>query len=95
MTLLGGVGTLPGPIVGAFIIVAMDNYLAQTGSWVTIIEGLIFVACVLTFRRGIVGVLAPYLFGTRGPAKISTPSVEQGPASAGSSTAAQISESSS
>jgi branched-chain amino acid transport system permease protein len=65
MTLVGGVGTLPGPIVGAFIIVAMDNYLAQTGSWVTIIEGVIFVICVLTFRSGIVGMLAPYV--TRAP----------------------------
>ncbi|HWB51031.1 MAG TPA: branched-chain amino acid ABC transporter permease [Stellaceae bacterium] len=61
MTLVGGVGTPLGPVVGAFIIVTMENYLAQTGSWVTVIEGVIFVVCVLTFRRGIVGVLAPYL----------------------------------
>ena len=62
MTLVGGVGTLLGPVVGAFIIVTMENYLAQMRrSWVTIIEGIIFaVVCVLTFRRGIVGVLAPY-----------------------------------
>ena len=61
MTLLGGIGTLLGPVVGAFIVTAMQNYLAQTGSWVTIIEGVIFVICVLTFRQGIVGVVAPYL----------------------------------
>jgi branched-chain amino acid transport system permease protein len=65
MTLVGGVGTLLGPVVGAFIIVAMEIYLAQTGSWVTIIEGAIFVVCVLTFRRGIVGVIVPYVTGDR------------------------------
>jgi branched-chain amino acid transport system permease protein len=65
MTLIGGLGTILGPVLGAFIITAMDTYLAQTGSWVTIIEGVIFVICVLTFRRGIVGVLAPYLGGKR------------------------------
>ena len=61
MTLVGGAGTLLGPVVGAFVIVTMENYLAQMGSWVTIIEGVIFVICVLTFRSGVVGVLAPYL----------------------------------
>jgi len=66
MTLVGGLGTLLGPVVGAFVIVTMENYLAQTGSWVTIIEGVIFVICVLTFRRGIIGVVAPYLAGGRG-----------------------------
>jgi branched-chain amino acid transport system permease protein len=55
MTLLGGLGTVLGPVVGAFIVIAMENYLAQYGSWVTIIQGVIFVLCVLTFRRGIVG----------------------------------------
>jgi branched-chain amino acid transport system permease protein len=65
MTLIGGLGTILGPVLGACIITAMDTYLAQTGSWVTIIEGVIFVICVLTFRRGIVGVLAPYLGGKR------------------------------
>jgi branched-chain amino acid transport system permease protein len=55
MTLLGGLGTVLGPVVGAFIIVTMENYLAQFGSYVTIIQGVIFVVCVLTFRRGIVG----------------------------------------
>src|SRR5690348_8984417 len=55
MTLLGGLGTVLGPVVGAFITVTMENYLAQFGSWVTVIQGGIFVVCVLTFRRGVVG----------------------------------------
>ncbi len=55
MTLLGGLGTVFGPVVGAFIDVTMENYLAQYGSWVTVIQGVIFVVCVLTFRRGVVG----------------------------------------
>ncbi len=55
MTLLGGMGTLYGPVVGALIVVAMQNYLAQYGQWVTVIQGAVFVACVLVFRRGIVG----------------------------------------
>jgi branched-chain amino acid transport system permease protein len=75
MTLVGGVGTFLGPVVGAFIIVTMENYLAQAGSWVTIIEGVIFVVCVLTFRRGIVGVIAPYLTGKSEPA-VAEPSAE-------------------
>jgi len=55
MTLLGGLGTLFGPVVGAAIIITMQNYLAQLGAWVTVVQGLIFVACVLAFRKGIVG----------------------------------------
>jgi branched-chain amino acid transport system permease protein len=55
MTLVGGLGTVFGPVIGAFIIVATQQYLAGFGSWVTVIQGSIFVACVLTFRRGIVG----------------------------------------
>ena len=65
MTLIGGIGTILGPVVGAFVIVTMETYLAQAGSWVTIIEGVIFVICVLTFRQGIVGVIAPYLVGRK------------------------------
>jgi branched-chain amino acid transport system permease protein len=57
MTLLGGLGTVFGPVVGAFIVVAMENYLAQLGSWVTVTQGVIFVICVLTFRRGVIGEL--------------------------------------
>jgi len=61
MTLLGGLGTVFGPAVGAFIIVAMQNYLSGFGQWVTVIQGVIFVVCVLLFRRGIVGVFAHVL----------------------------------
>ena len=57
MTLLGGMGTLYGPVVGAVVVVAMQNYLAGFGEWVTVIQGVIFVAYVLLFRRGIVGEL--------------------------------------
>ncbi len=58
MTLLGGLGTVFGPVVGAFAVVAMQNYLAPFGQWVLVIQGAIFVVCVLAFRRGIVGELA-------------------------------------
>jgi branched-chain amino acid transport system permease protein len=60
MTLVGGLGTIFGPVVGAFVIIAMQQYLAGFGQWVTVIQGVIFVACVLTFRRGIVGEIAHY-----------------------------------
>ena len=60
MTLLGGMGTIFGPVVGAFVIVALENYLAGFGEWVTIITGVIFVVCVLAFRRGIVGELTAW-----------------------------------
>jgi branched-chain amino acid transport system permease protein len=56
MTLLGGLGTIFGPLVGAATIVTLQNELAdKVGSWVTVIMGVIFVLCVLVFRRGIVG----------------------------------------
>jgi branched-chain amino acid transport system permease protein len=55
MTLLGGMGTILGPALGATIVITMQNYLANLGSWVTIIMGVTFVVCVLLFRRGIVG----------------------------------------
>ena len=61
MTLVGGLGTVFGPAVGALAVLAMENYLAQLGAWVTIVEGAIFVVCVLTFRRGIVGELARWI----------------------------------
>jgi len=61
MTLLGGLGTIFGPVVGALIIITMENYLAQLGAWVTIVQGAIFVVCVLTFRRGVIGEIAHYL----------------------------------
>jgi branched-chain amino acid transport system permease protein len=60
MVILGGLGTVLGPVVGAFVLTTMENYLAQFGSWVTIIEGAIFIFCVLTFRRGIVGELQAF-----------------------------------
>jgi branched-chain amino acid transport system permease protein len=58
MTLVGGLGTIFGPVVGAFLIIAMENYLAPLGQWVLVIQGVIFVVCVLLFRRGIVGEIA-------------------------------------
>jgi branched-chain amino acid transport system permease protein len=58
ITLVGGLGTIFGPVVGAFLIVALENYLAPFGQWVLVIQGVIFVVCVLVFRRGIVGELA-------------------------------------
>ena len=61
MTLIGGMGTVFGPIVGAAVIVTMQNYLATMGAWVTVIQGCIFVICVLLFREGVVGVLARWL----------------------------------
>lgn len=57
MTLLGGMGTVFGPIVGAAVVITMQNYLATYGAWVTIIQGTIFVLAVLLFREGIIGVL--------------------------------------
>lgn len=61
MTLLGGMGTVFGPMVGAAVIITMQNYLASLGAWVTVIQGAIFVVAVLLFREGIVGVLAKRL----------------------------------
>jgi branched-chain amino acid transport system permease protein len=58
MTLVGGLGTIFGPVIGAFVIIAMENYLAEFGQWVTVIQGLVFVVCVLAFRRGIIGEIA-------------------------------------
>jgi branched-chain amino acid transport system permease protein len=61
MTLVGGLGTVFGPVVGAFIIVGMQQYLSGLGQWVTVIQGTVFVVCVLTFRRGIIGEIAHLL----------------------------------
>ena len=58
MTLLGGMGTILGPTVGAFIVLTLQNYLASLEGWVTVITGVIFVICVLAFRRGVVGEIA-------------------------------------
>ena len=58
MTLLGGMGTFAGPVIGAFTIIGLQDYLAdRVGSWVTVIIGAIFVVCVLAFRKGFVGEL--------------------------------------
>ena len=61
MTLVGGLGTIFGPVVGAFTVVAMQTYLSGYGQWVTVIQGAIFVLCVLAFRRGIIGEIAAKL----------------------------------
>ena len=61
MTLLGGMGTVFGPLIGAAAIVTMQNYFAGFGAWVTVLQGVIFVVSVLLFREGIVGVLAKWL----------------------------------
>jgi branched-chain amino acid transport system permease protein len=60
MTLVGGLGTIFGPVAGAFVIIAMQNFLNALDQWVTVIQGVIFVACVLLFRRGIIGEVAHY-----------------------------------
>jgi len=58
MTLLGGMGTFAGPVIGAFTIIGLQDYLAdRVGSWVTVIIGAIFVVCVLAFRKGFIGEL--------------------------------------
>jgi branched-chain amino acid transport system permease protein len=61
MTLLGGMGTIFGPFVGAAVIVTMQNYFAGFGAWVTILQGTIFVISVLLFREGIVGVISRWI----------------------------------
>ena len=58
MTLVGGMGTVFGPVVGAAVIIGMQNYLASLGDWVLIVQGGIFVVVVMLFRRGIVGEIA-------------------------------------
>lgn len=62
MTLLGGVGTFFGPVFGAGLVISLQNLLAdKVGSWVTVIIGVIFVLCVLAFRKGVVGELQAFL----------------------------------
>jgi branched-chain amino acid transport system permease protein len=61
MTLLGGLGTVFGPVVGAFVLVGLETGLRSFGAWITIAQGTIFVVCVLIFRRGIVGELGRLL----------------------------------
>jgi branched-chain amino acid transport system permease protein len=64
MTLVGGLGTLFGPVAGAFFIITLENYLTTIGQWVFVVQGIIFVVCVLLFRRGLIGELA-HLFRIR------------------------------
>jgi branched-chain amino acid transport system permease protein len=61
MTLLGGMGTVLGPVVGAFTVVTLQSELSAIGSWVTVVIGAIFVVCVLAFRRGFIGELGRML----------------------------------
>jgi branched-chain amino acid transport system permease protein len=62
MTLLGGMGTFAGPVIGAFTIIGLQNLLAdRVGEWVTVIIGAIFVICVVAFRRGFVGELLAWV----------------------------------
>jgi branched-chain amino acid transport system permease protein len=65
MTLLGGMGTIFGPVAGAFVIASMEHYLSDLGAWVTIAQGIIFVVCVLAFRRGIMGEIEAFLRNRR------------------------------
>ena len=58
MALLGGMGTIFGPVMGAAVLIALENYLAPFGAWVTVTQGVVFVVCVLAFRRGIIGEIA-------------------------------------
>jgi branched-chain amino acid transport system permease protein len=61
MSLLGGVGTFFGPVLGSGVVIALQNILAdKVGEWVTVIIGAIFVVCVLAFRKGIVGEIQAY-----------------------------------
>ena len=60
MALVGGLGTIIGPVVGAFIIITMQNYLAATGEFVLVIQGVIFVVIVMAFRKGLVGELTDW-----------------------------------
>jgi branched-chain amino acid transport system permease protein len=61
MTLIGGLGRYTGPVVGAFVVVALEKLLAEAGGWVTVAQGTVFVICVLAFREGIMGKLAAAL----------------------------------
>ncbi len=61
MTLLGGMGTIFGPIIGAIMINGIENYLAQLGAWFAVTQGVIFVLCIMFFRRGLLGELAARL----------------------------------
>ncbi|MEO7730213.1 MAG: branched-chain amino acid ABC transporter permease [Kofleriaceae bacterium] len=61
MTLIGGLGRFTGPVVGAFVIIALEKIFAESGGWVTVAQGVVFVLCVLLFRQGIMGKLSALL----------------------------------
>jgi branched-chain amino acid transport system permease protein len=65
MTIIGGMGTIYGPVIGAFVVEGMQEYLAGFGQWVVVIQGAIFILCVLVFRRGIVGELTRFSWPRR------------------------------
>ena len=67
MTLLGGVGTVLGPVVGATVVVVLQTLLATAGSWSTVVVGLVFMTCVLLFRKGLVGELQAVRWRRRTP----------------------------
>lgn len=67
MTLLGGAGTIAGPVAGAFVLVALQSYFADAGAPVTIVQGLMFVACVMLFRKGLAGQIETWLRACTGP----------------------------
>jgi len=73
MTLVGGMGTLFGPVIGAIFVVSLDNLLAPFGSWFTVVMGVIFVACVLLFKKGFVGSLRWPLRRPRPPTDMPVP----------------------
>jgi branched-chain amino acid transport system permease protein len=73
MSLLGGIGTLLGPIIGALAFVSLQNYLAPLGSWVLIVQGVIFILCVLLFREGLVGLTTQLWNAITG--RVSTPPI--------------------
>ncbi|HSV84221.1 MAG TPA: branched-chain amino acid ABC transporter permease [Ramlibacter sp.] len=86
MVLIGGIGTVMGPVVGAAVLVTMLNYLARYGAWVTVIQGAIFVACVLFLRKGVVGTLVlPLLQKLRRTPAAASPVIDQPPAAVGDS----------
>ncbi len=60
MVLMGGVGTVLGPVVGAFMLAGIEFLLSQLNAWLVLVQGIIFIVCVLVFRRGVVGELAAY-----------------------------------
>jgi len=66
MTIVGGLGTIFGPVVGAFVIVTLEHQLVELGSLVTIVQGIVFIICVLAFRRGIISKVAQWIVRARG-----------------------------